>query len=50
MLTDVCQDGPFTIIGWIADAVVTELIVPGVDIVLCISQEITSSAAVAFYQ
>ncbi|MCI0793942.1 MAG: hypothetical protein J4O03_10805 [Chloroflexi bacterium] len=50
MVTDVSQDGPFTIIRWTADAILTEFIVPGVDVVLRVTQNFTSSAAAAFYQ
>ena len=49
VVADVCQDGPFTIVRWIADSIVTELIVSGIDIVFCVTQDITSSTPVAFY-
>ena len=48
VVTNVCQDGPFTIVRWIADAIVTELIVSGIDIVLCVTQDITSPTPMAF--
>ncbi len=47
MVTDVCQDGPFTIVGWIANTIVGQLIVSRVDIVLSVTQDITSSTPVA---
>ncbi len=50
VLTYVSQDCPFTISRWIANAIVTELIVPGVDVVLRVTQDITSFVAVTFSQ
>ena len=50
VVTDVCQDGPFTIVRRIADAIVTELIVSRVDIVLRVTQDITSPTLLAFYE